>query len=127
MAEVRRRAWNGSGQGGEEADVANDQIGVDHGSSPSRRRRSSAAVRPDTRTTLSRAPAPREIETDEGGTRKARPKRRTRLAFASPSAGGAVSLTTRAPARSPPRVSREDLGWTRTLRLAPPSTSPASR
>ena len=99
---------------------------------PTRARSSSThatqpAVRPSTRTTLSREVCPRTMLTRRAGTPARRATRRHNAAFAAPSTGGAVTRISRRPPRSPPISSRRARGITRTLISAMPDPLPSGR
>src|SRR5207244_1159886 len=78
-----------------------------------RRVRTSASVRPATRTRLSRLLLPPTTCTVAGATRSARATRATTAALAAPSTGGAVTRTRRTPSCQPRISSREARGCTR--------------
>ena len=127
VAQAGARARSGSRQRREAADVADDEVGRRHRRA-SWRAASRCAPAPDrlvpaTATSLSRPDAPLRMRTAEGGTSSIRPSSRPRAALASPSTGGAVSLTTSAPWRTPSTPSRGERGLTRTRSVSPPSAS----
>src|SRR5438046_2172024 len=91
-----------------------------------RRVRTSASVRPATRTRLSRLLFPPTTCTVAGATRSARATRATTAALAARSTGGAVTRTRRTPSCQPRISSREARGCTPTRSSARSALRPAS-
>ena len=90
--------------------------------SPSRAR-TSPTPRPTIRTRLARPCSPEMRVTARRGRSRLRARRSRMASFAAPSTGGALTRTSRAPARTPPRPGREALGLARTESSTAPETS----